>query len=238
MFIFLRLLLAHFIGDFPLQFSSIYKLKHKGLWGIVPHALIVTVCGILFSWPYLHIPLMWYFIIFIGVTHLIQDSIKLNFGNPKSSFWTYSLDQLSHVGLIALVFLTDLKNLAPPTESANLLIRLYSNDKLVVYVIALILATYNGFYLIKNFKMTFLDKADRENSFEKLYGMGERAVIVSAFLGGGPFYFLLPIIALIRPIFFFVGLKVFRLHKEFISLTEIILTWTIGILAGLLLHLL
>ena len=33
MFLFIRLLLAHFLGDFPFQFDKIYKLKLTGFKG-------------------------------------------------------------------------------------------------------------------------------------------------------------------------------------------------------------
>jgi hypothetical protein len=232
MFLFLRLLLAHFIGDFPLQFDSIFKMKQKGWTGCIPHVLIIVACCIALSWPYLGNPLMWAFIAFIGVTHLIQDSMKLKYSTPKHSFWTYLMDQGFHVAAMAFIFLTDLKNLQPPNET-NFFIRLYCNDMLVVYLIALIFATYNGFFLIRTFKLSFLNKADRSNSFEKWYGMAERALIVSFFLITGPLFCLLPVILLLRPLIFLLLIRQLRLHKDFISLRDVTLSWTIAILGGL-----
>jgi len=79
MFIFLRLLLAQFIGDFPLQFGSIYKLKCKGLKGVIPHVIIIAVMFILLSWPYLKLLDMWVFIAFVSMMHLFQDQAKMFF---------------------------------------------------------------------------------------------------------------------------------------------------------------
>ncbi|HOW35064.1 MAG TPA: DUF3307 domain-containing protein [Candidatus Omnitrophota bacterium] len=237
MFIFLRLLLAHFVGDFPLQLNVIFRLKNKGLRGIIPHAFIITLCCITLSWPYLHLPQLWLFVAFIGVTHLAQDSIKLSYGTIKYSFWTYLLDQLSHVGIIALVFFTDLKNLQPPCDQSSLIVRIYSNDMLIVYLIALILVTYNGLFLIRNFKITFMGKSGIHHSFEKWYGMVERALIVSAFFTGGYAFLWLPAVMLARPLLFFSWRKQLGLHKNFISFVEISLSWIIAVIVGVALYL-
>ncbi|MCX5702916.1 MAG: DUF3307 domain-containing protein [Candidatus Omnitrophica bacterium] len=53
MFLFLRLVLGHFIGDFILQTNKIYELKHRSLRGGLPHALFITASYIAVSWPYL-----------------------------------------------------------------------------------------------------------------------------------------------------------------------------------------
>jgi hypothetical protein len=232
MFIFIRLLLAHFIGDFPLQLDPIFKLKQKGLKGGIPHALIIVLCCLILSWPYLDRPLMWAFILFIGVIHLVQDSIKLSYNMPKYSFWTYLLDQAFHVGTIALLFFTDLRDLAPPPDQANIFSQLYSNNAVIAFLIALLIATYNGYYLIKVYKITFLKKADRHTRFERWYGMAERAVIVALYFAGNRLLYLLPAVILIRPILFLLLRKPLRLHKGFVSLADMLLSWGVAILSG------
>ena len=231
MFIFLRLLLAHFLGDFPLQFDFIFKLKPQGWKGIIPHVLIIVFCCIVLSWPYLHLPQMWFFIILIGSTHLIQDSIKISYGTLHHSFWTYLADQLFHVGLIALVFLTDLSQLSAPKDSGNFLIALYSNDTVVIYLIFLILATYNGYFLIRCFKDTFLGSSSAP-LFEKWYGMLERAIIVSCFLIQEFFILLIPIALLLRPIVFIFLKERKSLHKSFIFSVDTVLSWLIALITG------
>ena len=237
MFIFLRLLLAHFLGDFPLQFNVIFKMKLSGFKGIIPHALILFVCYTLLSWPFLNQPLVWGFITFLALSHLAQDSFKLNL-DPRYSFWSYVGDQLLHTATIALVFLVPVQH--PRITAAhqpNFLEKLYANNVLVIYLIALIIVTYNGYFMIRCFKDTFLRKAGRYNSFEKWFGMAERALILSFFLSRGSMTMLLPLSLLIRPVVFAALAKRLRLHREFISLPDMLLSWVIAFSGGLVLFL-
>lgn len=236
MFIFIRLLLAHFLGDFPFQFNIIFKLKSKGFKGIIPHALIIFLCSIVLSWPYLYLPQVWFFLFFLAVAHLVQDSIKLRYGTVKHCFWPYILDQLSHVGIISLVFLTELKKLPPPAKQENLIINLYSNNLLIIYLTALIIATYNGYFLIRCFKDTFIERASY-NSFEKWFGIAERTVIISFFFMQNNFFFLLPLSILLRPVIFTLFSKKLMIHKDFLSLHEILLSWIAAIVPGFILYL-
>ena len=238
MFLFIRLLLAHFIGDFPLQLDAIYKLKFKGLPGIVPHALIIGGCGIAMCWPYLHLPIIWFFLIFMAATHLIQDSIKLNFIEAKYSFWSYLLDQASHVGLIAIMFLTNLRKFQPPHDQSNLFVRIYSNNGLVIFLIVLISATYNGHFLIRCFKDTFVVKTTQCYVYEKWFGMCERALIVSLFLTRMPFWVIIPLSLAVRPLTYVFMKRALTLHKCFMSVPDMVLSWIIGLLSGSILYLL
>ena len=116
MFIFIRLLLAHFVGDFPLQFNKIYVLKHTGLAGGLPHSFLVISSLLAFSWPYLYLPKIWICIFFVGGIHLLQDSIKISYEKAQYAFLLYVFDQLFHVATIATVLLTDLSDLSAPAS--------------------------------------------------------------------------------------------------------------------------
>lgn len=238
MFLFLRLLLAHFIGDFPLQSDLIFRLKHEGLKGILPHALVILLCCATLSWPYLHLPQVWIFIVFVSVLHLFQDSLKLSYSVLKHSLWTYLLDQLFHVATISLIFFTGLKDIAAPAENNNILIALYNNDLLIIYVIALILATYNGYFLIRSFRNTFCGCAGKYSLFEKWFGMAERALIVTFFIIQGKWFILLPAVLLLRPMVFSIFGRVLSLEKSFTCLQDILLSWSVAMLTGLALFLL
>lgn len=236
MFIFLRLLLAHFIADFPLQFDAIYKLKNRGLIGIAPHALIVAGCCALLSWPHWDKPMLWVFILMIGCTHLLQDSIKLSYSSIKHGFWAYTIDQLSHAATIGLIFFTNLKYLEPPLASSAW-VSLYNNDLVIAYLIAMIAATYNGFFMIRSFKSTFLGRAGRYKPFEKWYGMFERALIVTVFLVQRYTFVWLVVVMLLRPLAYLAVRKVLPLHKNFLSRQDMLLSWTMAMLSGFALYL-
>jgi hypothetical protein len=235
MFLFLRLLLGHFIGDFPLQTSRIYALKHKGLSGCVPHVLLITASLLAMSWPYLYLPKVWYFILLIGLLHLLQDSIKVSYsGFTKYSFWLYVLDQCFHITLIATLFLTDLKNLPPPAP-ANYFVTLYNSDFFITYLIALIFATYNGFFLIRVFKVTFMKPSGQYTDFERFYGMLERALIVTLAVVPKACLFLTPLL-LMRFTFFGLRKKIKIRYRRFIMPREILLSWSVGLTTGILLR--
>jgi len=234
MFIFIRLLLAHFIGDFPLQFNKIYTLKNRGLIGILPHVLIIMGCFIVLSWPYLNLPGLWGFIFFLTIIHLFQDSIKIGYKGVKYGFWFYLLDQVFHIALIAVVLLTELKNLQPPANSGGLIVTLYNNNLAIIYLIAVIFASYNGYFMMRNFRSTFLRKPIPYNAFEKWYGMLERTALVSIFLLDRYLFLFISGVLILRPLVFVLGRKKFALNQEFTGGSETVSSWIIALATGLL----
>jgi hypothetical protein len=231
MFYFLRLLLAHFIGDFPLQFNFIFRSKLKGFHGTIPHALIIFACMVALSWPYLGLPQVWAFLVFIAATHLVQDSLKVKFGG-KNAFFSYILDQLMHAALIACLFPVGLGQLPPPAGNSPL-IQGYNNNGLVVLLIALIAATYNGYFMIRCFKDTYLGRA-HYSGFEKWYGIAERGAIVLAFfLRPVPLYVTLPLIVLLRPLFYRLLSRRCGVEKDFLCLDEALMSWAVALLTVL-----
>ena len=72
--LFTTLLLAHLLGDFPLQTDKIYKLKLKGGFHILPHVFVhILITALLLndwrtSWPLLLI---------LGVVHFSIDWFKV-----------------------------------------------------------------------------------------------------------------------------------------------------------------
>lgn len=234
MFLFIRLLLAHFIGDYLLQFNKVYafKLKHRGFKGSLPHALLVSGSMVALSWPFLYLADLWIFLIFLSVTHLLQDSIKVGFAKIKYALWLYLLDQVLHILFISTIFLTGLKYLAPPCDAGNPFVRLYNNDILAIYLIALITATYNAYYLIRNFKSTFMGGAGTCASFEKWYGIVERGVIVTLCFLGGPLLFALVPLLFARHLCLRLFGKRFATCEHFASLSELLLSWVVALATG------
>jgi len=232
MFLFIRLVLGHLFGDFPLQFNRVYELKHKGIKGGIPHAILIVCSLLLLSWPYLNIAQVWYFVFAVGILHLFQDSIKISYGSIKFSFWMYLIDQIIHIATISALFLTNLKYLGPLTNKGCPLLALYNNNAIVIYVCFLILATYNGFYLMRTFRTTFFGKSGLHNAVENWYGIAERAGIVTLCLRGGYFFLLLPVIFFLRFVVFYAGKDKFALNEQFISASELTLTWMIGGISG------
>ncbi|MEA3329071.1 MAG: DUF3307 domain-containing protein [Candidatus Omnitrophota bacterium] len=142
MFLFLRLILAHFLADFPLQPDIIYKLKIKNLWGQFLHALIFVVCAVGLSWPFLGIKAIWGLFLFLGASHFAIDCLKVRYVDKgRAKIWSFLADQLLHLGAVSIIFLTGLKDLS---FSANpcFLERLYANNFLILFLIILIISAY------------------------------------------------------------------------------------------------
>lgn len=98
--IFIKLILAHLLGDFILQPNAWvadkehYKLKSKFLYF---HVLIHTVLSFIFLWDLQ----LWWVAALVGGTHFIIDAAKLSFQNVKTKKRWFFIDQLLHVLVIA-----------------------------------------------------------------------------------------------------------------------------------------
>ena len=238
MFIFIRLILAHFIGDFLFQFDLIHALKVKGPKGLLLHVGIVIGCLLIFCGPYLDQPITWLFLLYIGITHFIQDWAKIKFtSHSKHQLFFFCLDQIVHVAFIATIFLTSLSDIEPLTNpNNNLFLALYNNNAIILYFITAIIASYAGHYTIILVKIDFL-KINRPYSvFEKWYGFMERILIVSTFFLGNKWPLFVPAILLIRPILYRIMMDKLNLSDQFSSKTEIILSGVIGIVTGLIFY--
>lgn len=96
----LKLLLAHFIGDFMLQPNRWVedklekKWKSKYLyWHMAIHLALLVL---LLQFQLLGI------IALIVISHFSIDLLKLHFSNPKNYRWVFTLDQLAHLTVIAV----------------------------------------------------------------------------------------------------------------------------------------
>ncbi|TWO31873.1 DUF3307 domain-containing protein [Seonamhaeicola sediminis] len=103
MMLFLKLFLAHIIGDFFLQPTKWVKenekkkLKSPKLYiHVVIHIILVT----LILWD----KSLWPIFAVIGITHLAIDAMKLSFQKKKSKRLWFFIDQLSHIVVIAICY--------------------------------------------------------------------------------------------------------------------------------------
>lgn len=98
--IFIKLILAHLLGDFILQPNSWvadkekHTLKSKFLY---LHVLVHTVLSFIFLWDLQ----LWWVAILVGITHFIIDAAKLKLQNVKTKKMWFFVDQLLHVLVIA-----------------------------------------------------------------------------------------------------------------------------------------
>lgn len=91
------LLLAHLIGDFPLQTNWLYRLKNRSWVGVFLHVLVhLFTTAFLLERPLTAWPLL----LILGILHFIVDFIKVRTPQKYPSFG-FTLDQLTHVVIIA-----------------------------------------------------------------------------------------------------------------------------------------
>ena len=185
LFLFLRCLLAHFIGDFPFQTNEIYRLKNLSLWGQFLHSQIVALTILALGWPYLGDLRFWWYAGFIAVTHGVQDQFKVVHLNRRmGQFWPLLIDQGIHVLLIAIVLLIPFG--PPPQASLHPLLRWYWNDRLVILATGLIASSFMGLYVLDAFRVSHFSQSQRfpspgvRDRFNANYGLLERTLITAA----------------------------------------------------------
>jgi len=143
MFLFLRIILAHFLADFPFQPNIIYKLKLKGFRGQFLHAAIFAACSIALCWPFLEIKAVWILILLLGISHLVIDCLKVGYFNAeKHRVGAFLADQVSHIAAIGVIFLTGLKKLSFSSETSFMAGRLYANNVLILLLIICLIASF------------------------------------------------------------------------------------------------
>jgi hypothetical protein len=112
MILFIKLLLAHLLGDFIWQPTSwvIHKEsnKHKSIY-LYLHILLHGFLAVILAGEISFIP----YAVLIAVTHGIVDLMKLNFQKNKTKQIWFIIDQIAHLLiLIGVVFLYQKENLS------------------------------------------------------------------------------------------------------------------------------
>ena len=191
MFLFYRLLLAHFIADFPLQSTKLFRLKTEGIKGTILHGSIFGILAVVFSVPYLTFQWMGTFLILLWIFHIFTDWLKIKLINhyKNDSLSLFIFDQMLHIAVIGVVILFNF----PPIEIAKggtFLGRLYSNDLFIISCIFYIIAVFTATVLIYYLKKTCVHSDISFPLKGKFYDMMERALIVTFVILPGYFYLL------------------------------------------------
>jgi hypothetical protein len=104
MVLFIKLLIAHLIGDFFLQSSSAVKQKEiekvKSPYLYI-HCVVHAILSLLVSWD-IH---FWPYALFIGGAHLLIDTAKLYIQSNKWKLEIFLVDQTLHILVLFVVSL-------------------------------------------------------------------------------------------------------------------------------------
>ena len=185
MFLFLKLYLAHLIGDFVLQFDELYRLKLKSPWGHFFHALVHAALSLALLFPYLDAPFIWIFVFVTADIHLFQDALKYKLiQNRKYHFPIFTLDQILHLLFLATIALFPASRQSVPLPADGFLSSLYLDNRWTYVLIAWISATMAGSYTLHAFSVSYLGdhRKDRFISrLELIHGFFERTVVGALF---------------------------------------------------------
>ncbi|MDP8262862.1 MAG: DUF3307 domain-containing protein [Candidatus Ancaeobacter aquaticus] len=198
MFLFIRLVLAHFIADFPLQTNYIYSLKIKGHWGLFVHSFMIFIVAVLFAVPFLHLWSVWVLLITIAVLHYIIDWSKtvLNkYITKKNIFTGFIADQVVHLSIYLLCFMIPLNGTDPYITTPYFWAIFYNNDVYIIYAIFFVVAAFASTYLIDTAKLSFFPNFAPGTALQslELYEMCERCIIFNAVFLAGPYLLLIPL---------------------------------------------
>ncbi|MDD5226483.1 MAG: DUF3307 domain-containing protein [Candidatus Omnitrophica bacterium] len=158
MFIFLKLILAHLIADFILQFEELYQLKVRSFLGQLLHVLIHGLVSLLLLYPYLNAPTIWLFVAGLVLIHLGQDLIKYTFTQktPTNTFVYFMTDQFCHVLAISAIFLFPISHEVRGFPAIPFLDSIYRTNLWTLGAIFFITLTFAGSYILNAFAKSYL----------------------------------------------------------------------------------
>jgi hypothetical protein len=182
MILFVKLVLAHLIGDFILQPTAWVKAKEERklkAWQLYAHILVHAVLMILIVWD----AYFWPWALLIAGTHLAIDALKISLQREKTKRLLFFLDQTLH--LIVLYVVACLYFDYVPNFD------LLSDQNVVLFITCLVFLTTPTSAAIKFFIARWtphMTDGDDESlqSAGKYIGMLERLFVFAFFASGHP----------------------------------------------------
>lgn len=170
--------LIHFLADYTFQPSKLVQYKIEHFLGIVIHSTVHLITLLFVLSPFLPNKRVFTAIGVIYVTHILIDQTKVSLSKvyPKYVRFFYFLDQIVH--LIIVTACSFYVGLLTPQYLGGTVLKLYSNQSFILYLLILVLVTYffdvTRYFVRRNFKKPF--KRD-------WWGMGINALILTVVFG-------------------------------------------------------
>ena len=143
--IFVTLLLAHILTEYPLQTNALYQWKSKNLIGVFIHAGIYGLLAVIFSGTAaFKNPILLGFIVFSVLAHVAIDQSKNIYiqNTQKDGMAAYLADQLAHIlTLLPAIWLFPANILIKQMELLTDGVNLYVFQCLLI---ALVFVTYTS----------------------------------------------------------------------------------------------
>ncbi|QLE02242.1 DUF3307 domain-containing protein [Galbibacter sp. BG1] len=171
--LFLKLFLAHLLGDFTFQSKKwVLDKEEKKLRSgkLYFHTLIHIVLAFLFIWDLS----LWYIPLIVGITHFLIDAAKLSLQTARTKRLLFFLDQLLHIAVIICI---SLLQTSTKIDFSNIF-----NSELLLLFCAVVFLTEPASILIKTIisvytPKTEMDKGDSLENAGKYIGMLERLLV-------------------------------------------------------------
>lgn len=140
--IILKLILAHFIADYPLQPGILVAWKKRSVWGILVHTLIHLLTMVILLWPYFYLDSVGWALSFIFIVHNMADFVKIRIDriHKKGRLARYLLDQAVHFASVFIAWFLWLRGAEPRLSGA--MEPYYSDLSWILFLMALVLSTY------------------------------------------------------------------------------------------------
>lgn len=167
----LKLLIAHFLGDFVLQSNELIKAKYESWKGTLKHALIVTSVAAATLFAYLGDPRTYLLLGLLAGTHFVQDVNKVIFDkyyNPKRSPLPFFADQAMH--LFVLWVLVTLYSDLSRFELPNWVNAWYESPMVLTCILLVILVTYTFDITVYQFKRKKQPKEPYHPDYKHMLG--------------------------------------------------------------------
>ncbi|MFC2149443.1 DUF3307 domain-containing protein [Candidatus Auribacterota bacterium] len=241
MFLFLRLILAHLIADFPLQTDNIYRLKIKGHLGLFLHSLIIFFVSLLFVLPLLKLPVVWILLILIMATHYLIDWLKVRYSKQlklRSVFWGFILDQVLHVSIYLPCFLVNTDSIDIYITKPGFLANFYNSDPAIIFAIFLIIAVFASFYLIETLKTSYFPNIISKDQprYIMYFELFERLIYFISVFMSGYYLIIIPVMIAVRYLFGYMIIRNEGCRRAFLSWIQTGLNLALPVISGSILN--
>ncbi|MFT5170026.1 MAG: hypothetical protein ACI8Q2_000642, partial [Candidatus Omnitrophota bacterium] len=112
----------------------------------------------------------------------------------------------------------------------------YINNELIWFLIAWIVTSYNGHWMLTIIRQSYLNKHGVQTTFEKWYGIIERSMILTCFVPQCNMLMAIPFILIFRLLIGRYNKNTKLTTQDFGSMTEIILNGALAILTGIIFY--
>lgn len=197
-----RLLVSHFLADFPLQPNGLYRMKTSSFRGSVLHGSIFGVVAALLVAP--SIKFAWWAVALLTAFHIAIDHLKVRAflrEGEKENILSFLADQAAHIGAIVLAAHFW------PSGGLSLLKGFLLPDKLMLAATFVVFSAFGGTILLRMMARTIWPDSpyDLAKGWREWSGVVERGLTTGLVIYS--LWPLAPIVAVSKGLLLYLRLK-------------------------------